>query len=292
MFWAYVRAITEALGAAKRGSDKVAAYSLNEMIAALQKLGRPTAVLGNASSPTRLGTLLLDYFNYRAALLNNQVEKDLMHAEDAKSLYEEVVTRHADGPPVPVYGAKGVLVAESVLVRGKPVRIPMNKQKDEKRTPAYLTGIVSVLIAYFLNGRDCDYDPQRIPVVDHEGGLYAALSRRMDGAFPSTENPIAFWELKEYYYTTTFGSKISDGVYITALDGYERREVEGATGRNIDHIIMVDAHFTWWKKGKPYLCRFVDLINMGLVDEVMFGREVVRRIPGVVETWLRASPNR
>lgn len=286
VFWAYVRAITEALGSARRGSDEVAAYSIDQMVAALRGMGRSTEVLGTSAAPSSLGVTLQDYFGYRAAVLNETVRRDLMIADEARQLYEEVLELVGAPTPVPLIDRKGTTVAEVVTVAGQQVRVPMNKQTGEKRAPSYLTGIVSVLIAHELQGRECDYDPRRIPVVDHDGSLYAALSRRMDGSYPSTVNPVAMWEIKEYYYTTTFGSKISDGVYITALDGFERREVEAVTGIPIDHLVMVDAYDTWWGKGKAYLCRFVDLINMGLVDEVLFGREVVRRIPEVVPTWL------
>jgi hypothetical protein len=281
-FWAYVRAITEALGSARRGSDRVAAYSIDEMVYALGALGRSTEILETST----LGDLLVDYFAYRAQVLNDQVRLDLMVTQEARALYRDVKRAVGAGPTIPVYDRYGREVAEMVTVAGVPVRVPMNKQSADKRAPSYLTGIVNVLVAQALNGRDCDYDPQRIPVIDHHGMLYAALSRRMDGSYPSTVNPVAMWEIKEYYYTTTFGSKISDGVYITALDGYERREVEAVTETSIDHLIMVDAYDTWWGKGKSYLCRFIDLTNMGLVDEVLFGREVVRRIPEIVPTWL------
>lgn len=149
--------------------------------------------------------------------------------------------------------------------------------------------MVNLLVAHGLDGRPCDYDPQKIPVVDHDGALYAALSRRMDGSYPSTTNPLAMWEIKEYYYTTTFGSKISDAVYITSLDGYERIELERATGINIEHFVVVDAYDTWWGKGKSYLCRMIDLLNMGHVDEVLFGREVRSRLPEMVAEWIKNS---
>ena len=38
-------------------------------------------------------------------------------------------------------------------------------------------------------------------------------------------DPLAVWEIKEYYYTTTFGSRVADGVYETLLDGMELREL-------------------------------------------------------------------
>ena len=44
------------------------------------------------------------------------------------------------------------------------------------------------------------------------------LARRVDGAFPSAVNPVAVWEIKEDYHTTTFGSRVADGVYETQID--------------------------------------------------------------------------
>lgn len=49
---------------------------------------------------------------------------------------------------------------------------------------------------------------------------------------------------------------------------------------------MVDSHFTWWECGRSYLCRIVDMLHMGYVDEVLFGREVVERLPVVVKGWV------
>ena len=53
----------------------------------------------------------------------------------------------------------------------------------------------------------------------------------------------------------------------------------------VDHILIIDAHHTWWVDGKPYLCRIFDMLHMGLVSEVLFGREVVERLPAVVANW-------
>ena len=64
------------------------------------------------------------------------------------------------------------------------------------------------------------------------------LSRRVDGALPSVVNPIAIWEIKEYYYTTTFGSRVADGVYESLLDGMELRELSNAGHRKIYHMLI------------------------------------------------------
>ncbi len=97
------------------------------------------------------------------------------------------------------------------------------------------------------------------------------------------------WEIKEYYYTTTFGSRVADGVYETLLDGFELEELRLNEGVKVQHLLMVDAHYTWWDCGRSYLCRLIDLLHMGYVDEVLFGYEVVERLPRIVQTWVSRS---
>ena len=87
------------------------------------------------------------------------------------------------------------------------------------------------------------------------------------------------WEIKEYYYATTFGSRVADGVYETQLDGYEFRDISQRSGKPITHVFFLDAYKTWWEDGKSYLCRIIDILNSGLVDEVIVGREVFNRWP-------------
>jgi hypothetical protein len=114
------------------------------------------------------------------------------------------------------------------------------------------------------------------------------LARRVDGAFPKTVNPVAVWEIKEYYHTTTFGSRVADGVYETLLDGMELEELREHEAVEVKHYLIVDAHYTWWDCGRSYLCRIIDMLHMGYVDEVLFGREVVERLPGLVKEWVAA----
>lgn len=113
------------------------------------------------------------------------------------------------------------------------------------------------------------------------------LSRRYDGAYPSVDNPIAVWEIKEYYGTTTFGSRVADAVYETLLDGHELKELRASEGVHVRHYLIIDDRFTWWECGKSYLCRIVDALHMGMVDEVIFGREVLTRWPSIVRDWPR-----
>ena len=108
----------------------------------------------------------------------------------------------------------------------------------------------------------------------------------MDGAFPAVVDPIAIWEIKEYYYTTTFGSRVADGVYETLLDGMEVEELRASEGIDVLHYLVVDSHYTWWECGRPYLCRIIDMLHMGYVDEVLFGYEVIERLPNIVASWI------
>jgi len=209
-----------------------------------------------------LGLELEAYFAYRADVLNNYVQPLLMDAEDARPLFEEHFARLAPTCP-----------------------IPMNKQKDAKRAPAFLTGLVNMLVQEGTGGLPCDYDPRELTTFTRNGIPLRTLARRVDGAFPSPVNPVAIWEIKEYYYTTTFGSRVADGVYETLLDGLELEEMRQHEQVSAKHYLFVDSRYTWWKCGRSYLCRLVDMLNMGYADEVIFGREVVSRVPELAKEW-------
>ena len=164
--------------------------------------------------------------------------------------------------------------------------LPMNKQRGEKRGPAYLTGIVNMLIEAHSDGNACDYDPRSLTKFTRNNAPLRTLARRIDGAFPTTINPVAVWEIKEYYHTTTFGSRVADGVYETLLDGMELAELSTSEGVEVKHFLIVDSHFTWWECGRSYLCRLIDMLHMGYVDEILFGYEAVERLPSIVKEWL------
>lgn len=142
-----------------------------------------------------------------------------------------------------------------------------------------------MLIEAYAEGLPCDYDPRQLTTVTRNGIPVQTLARRVDGAFPSPVNPIAIWEIKEYYYTTTFGSRVADGVYESLLDGMELGELREHEGIDVKHYLIIDSHYTWWECGRSYLCRIVDMLHMGYLDEVLFGYEVVTRLPTLVKEW-------
>jgi hypothetical protein len=270
-FWANVRTISQAIGYTDRRTSSIRVPTDVEIIGAYAKLGLSSAHLfgwrvnsaGRSTLiPTELGERLLEYFVFRATALSDIAEPNLMDAAAARVEYEKL------------------------LATSNPLRkSTQNKQTGEKARPAMLTEIVNMILESKL-GDDVNYNPQQLTTVTRDGLPVRTLARRVDGAYPAIVNPIAIWEIKEYYYTTTFGSRVADGVYETMLDGLELQELRTEEGVDVKHYLIVDSHFTWWKMGRSYLCRMVDMIHMGFVDEVLFGREVIGRLPELIDEWV------
>lgn len=269
-FWAFIKYISEKLGYSERGNDSVKFYSLDEIKNSCNEnsIFYDETLVQNA----------FEYINDRAELLNSI--KDLfMKAEEAEKEFEKLKK---------VYDANSF----SCL-------LPMNKQKNEKRKPAFLTCMVNILTEQTLRellgetgSLNFDCDPRNLTYVkDSKNRLIGASSRRFDGAYPATISPKIVWEIKEYYYATTFGSRIADGVYETQLDGFEFKQVFDEKGVKVHHILFIDSYHTWWKQGKSYLCRLVDALNIGLVDEVIIGKEVLQRWPELLSEIIQDTPN-
>jgi hypothetical protein len=266
-FWASVRSLSQHIGYSQ--NNTILTPDLRRMVEAFQELSLDPSKLVVDSRPTLLATELADYFRERARLLMCEVEPRLMDAERAQKLFTSLHKQYSPKCP-----------------------IPMNKQKGEKRAEAFLTGIVNMLIEQNAGNYTCDYDPRELTTITRNGEPVRTLARRVDGAFPSTINPIAVWEIKEYYYTTTFGSRVADGVYESLLDGMELEELREHEKIDVRHYLMVDAHYTWWACGKAYLCRLVDMLHMGYVDEILFGEEVVEELPRIVREWVGLANQR
>ena len=67
----------------------------------------------------------------------------------------------------------------------------------------------------------------------------------------------------------------------------EIEEAKQSEGVEVLHYLMVDSHYTWWECGRPYLCRILDMLHMGYIDEALFGYEVVERLPGIAQQWVQ-----
>lgn len=266
VFWAHVRTISERIGYSyprtHPEAGQVRRYEVREILNAMMKLDLQISHLQDESGqPTPMANLIGAYISYRAFTLNTVVTSYLMNAQRANQVYTQILQQYPSQ------------------------RLPvMNRQTGAKKQPMYLTGIVNALIEHYVKGLPCDYDPKRLTTFTKAGMPVRTMSRRVDGCFPSCVNPIALWEIKEYYHTTTFGSRIADGIYETLLDGMELAEMKEREGIQVDHLLIVDSD-QWWLKGKSYLCRIIDMLHMGYVSEVLFGYEVVERLPDIVQAW-------
>jgi hypothetical protein len=264
-FWAYVRTVSQELGYTQKGQIKI--HSLLDIQAALKKLGLNPAGLDEPyPDSSTLGAQLVKYFEYRASVLNGYAQERLMDVAEAKELFEHLKVELRPTCP-----------------------LPLNKQKGDKSGPAYLTGIVNMIIESNAGGCTVNYNPMHLTTITRGNAPVRTLSRRVDGGFPASVNPIAIWEIKEYYNTTTFGSRVADGVYETLLDGMELEELREHEGVHVEHLLIIDSRRTWWEMGRSYLCRIVDMLHMGYVDEVLFGREVVQELPKLVRGWVYRS---
>jgi hypothetical protein len=273
-FWSSVRLISQQVGYTEKSTDKSIARikvpTVDQIQSKLEKFGID---LDNLHSQKIRGgnfeEALHGYFTYRADIINKFVEPHLMNAIEAQKTFKKYYKNLKPTCP-----------------------IPMNKQKGIMKMPAYLTGLVNMLIEANANGLPCDYDPHQLTLVTKDNLPLRTLARRVDGAFPSSINPVAIWEIKEYYYTTTFGSRVADGIYESLLDGLELEELREHEGIDIKHYLIIDAYDTWWKLGKSYLCRVVDMLHMGYIDEALFGSEVIERIPDLVKEWIEIYQRR
>ena len=263
-FWAFVKYISENLGYTERGEGVVKKYPISEIKALCRERGI------NASEDTIINAA--QYSKMRADLLNRFAESMLMDAETASEEFRNWEMLHR--------------------VENYYCKLPLNKQKGAMKQVAFFTAIINIIAEKTIreitgNTRSLgfDDDPRGLAYVwDDNGRIIGASSRRFDGAYPSIESPKLVWEIKEYYYATTFGSRVADGVYETQLDGFEFKELYDRTGRKVYHVLFIDAYRTWWVQGKSYLCRLVDAMNSGVVDEVIVGREVLTRWPELLRT--------
>jgi len=203
-FWASVRLIGQECGYAK--AKKLTIPTREKVEAVFSRLNLDAAALDQSLGGKRtMWKMIVDYLTYRATVLHDHFDTNLMDAAAAKREFNTLKKKlHPKCP------------------------LPMNKQKGAKKAPAYFTGIINMLIEANADGAPCDFDPRALVTVSKGGVPIRTFARRMDGGFPSITNPLALWEVKEYYYTTTFGSRVADGVYETLLDGMEIEELEAS----------------------------------------------------------------
>jgi hypothetical protein len=163
-FWAHVKLLSEGRGYSSGG--KINRYSLSDLKKFLTSYGLSASHLDRPiDGNITYGDLIITYFDYRADLLETSVLPNLMNREQAKAEFEQLCAKFNGTLPI-VY----------------------NKQKGEKRHPAYLTCIVNLLTEQTLDGPSFNPNPQGLIVVTDDVKPLRIFSRRMDGAYPSIIN--------------------------------------------------------------------------------------------------------
>ena len=242
-FWFFIRFISEKLGYSKNGAILSYTYDQIEELCNQENI---------SVSPDRINKAVL-YSNMRSSVLNDVVEKNLMDVDEARAIFERMY--------------------ETGNYKSKLI---MNKQSGEKKKVNYFTAIITMIAEKVVGGdEDFNPDPRGLIYLLNNKKIIGASSRRFDGAYPSIYSPKIVWEIKEYYYTKSFGSRVADAVYEAELDRYEFNEIYDRTGVQVHHVMFIDSHYTFWELGKSYLCKFIDTLNMGLIDDLIIGREVL-----------------
>lgn len=249
-FWAVVKLVSAEIGYSlqktKSRPSAARAYTSAEVATALR------ARRLDPSNQAELVRRVAEYSVARAELLRDVVRPSLMNREEAEDLFNAL--RAELDPPDHL--------------------LSMNKQKGSKRHYAFLACIVNMLTWKALTDAfgeaSFDHNPRGPLTFSRDGMPLRTLFRWMDGAYPGLNHPVAAWEIKEYYGTTTFGSRVADGVYETALDGYELNDLRDVDVE-VKHYLFLDDRFTWWDCGKSYLCRIVDMLHADCSTEPSSG---------------------
>lgn len=137
-------------------------------------------------------------------------------------------------------------------------------------------------------GTNFDSNPQSRAAVVCDEHIWVS-PRRLDGALPGLLNPVAIWEIKEYWGVTGGGSKMSDAIYECQLVGQELRAFEDLHGIHVRHYVFLDGRAQWSAR-RSDLRRAIDLLCMGLINELIVGREVLTEWPRIVRELTAACP--
>ena len=121
-FWAFVRTISEEVGYTVHGKDKIKVPTLAEVTNALTALKLDASSVRESDRPTELGRKLLEYFAFRATAIA-EIKGHLNNAAEAELMFKQVQRRCSHV-----------------------CQLPMNKQKAEKKTHAYLTCVVTMIL--------------------------------------------------------------------------------------------------------------------------------------------------
>lgn len=180
-----------------------------------------------------------------------------------------------------------------------PIACQYNKQKGEMQHEMYFSSTIVMTFQRIMieNGKEFgfDFDPSWFPIFTspRKEPLYS-MSRRMDGAYPTSINPLVLWETKEYYDNKSYGSRVNDSIFETILSGKEINEFYSLYSQNninkVFHYLFIDGYYCFGFMGKALLLRYIDCFFQNIVDDIIIGSDVVNRWTGIAEGIITSKP--
>jgi hypothetical protein len=258
-FWSYVRLVSEQTGYQPHGDELVKEYDAEDLQETVKETGiNAEPILGGFSEQTtNLGNDVLNYLNYRSKQVEVALDK-IRPRDQAMDEFEE-------------FSKEFEMDTEQ-----------LNKQGSSQ--PLIFANSVNLVLEK-ETGVDFNPNPRMLPtVLDEDKDLQMTLPKWPDGAFPTARNPRAIWEVKEFYSSTSFGSRIADAIYEIMLFHEELSTLHNETGQEIELYLMTDGYEAW-QNGVSYICRIIDILNMGYIDATIFGEEVFTQWPDIVDNW-------
>ena len=207
-----------------------------------------------------VAALLLEYLDFRKAIWNTG-EKLLRTEEEAKAYCKKQFNE----------------LPKTTQTRN------LDHHQSSKAMVLTTTRLTEAVCAEL--GVTVEPNPQRRCVWVANDQLHVT-ARNLDGAIPGLVEPFLVWEIKEYWGTTSGGSKMSDAVYECALVGRELRDFEKRTKLHVEHAVLLDGKAQWTAR-KSDLLRFYDLYFQGLIDILIVGREIETEWQPVVRSAIR-----
>ena len=126
-FWANIKLLSQELGYTDRATRNILIPSALQIRSKLnQNNFSYTHIEDHYGNLSHFGHLLLQYFQYRADILNDSIRYSLMDKNKAETKFNELYDNYQPICP-----------------------LPFNKQKGDKKNYAFLTGIVNILISAY-----------------------------------------------------------------------------------------------------------------------------------------------
>lgn len=259
-FWAYIRLVSQQAGYQPRGEKIVKTYDESDLQNSVKSTGiNGEPLFGDFATDglTDMGKDVLEYLNYRSKQVKVALD-NIQTREEAEQVFEEYKKDY------------------------KLKHVQYNRQGNNE--PLVFANTVNLVLEKEYGG-EFDPNPYELPtVLDDEKNLQLTFAKRLDGSVPNNRNPIALWEVKEFYNSSTFGSRVADAIYEIMLLSQEAQSIENQVGREIEMYLLTDGEQAW-SKGISYICRIIDILNMGYIDAAIFGKEVVEDWPKIVRDW-------